>query len=191
MSFEIIISKINRELISAFATLDSWFDRPVEMLHERSSSRWTPAEILEHVMLTNHYLLILIEKGSKRALARANDHDLSQALTGYSLETHALESIGKHGSFSWARPEHMEPTGSKSLEEIRKELRDQLYRCLYQLELLCEGQGVTYRLTMSVNGTGKLDVYQYIYFLALHAKRHITQLEKVKAASVWEWPFHI
>jgi hypothetical protein len=29
---------------------------------------------------------------------------------------------------------------------------------------------------MTVNGLGKIDVYEYIYFLARHAQRHITQM---------------
>jgi hypothetical protein len=31
---------------------------------------------------------------------------------------------------------------------------------------------------MSVNGLGKLNVYEYIYFLAQHGRRHSTQMEK-------------
>lgn len=34
---------------------------------------------------------------------------------------------------------------------------------------------------MTVNGLGKLDVYEYLYFLAAHGKRHVAQLERVKA----------
>jgi hypothetical protein len=33
---------------------------------------------------------------------------------------------------------------------------------------------------MSVNNLGKLDVYQYIYFLSLHAERHLQQLKKIE-----------
>lgn len=177
MSIEITISKINRELISAFAVLDSWFDRSEALLRQRSSSRWCPAEILEHVMLTNHYLLILIEKGSSKALKLAGEIDLAHEVKQYQFDSGALEAIGEPGSFAWERPEHMEPTGSRPLAEVREALRNQLYRCLCQLDMLCKGQGIAYRISMSVNGLGKLDIYQYIYFLALHVKRHLRQLE--------------
>jgi hypothetical protein len=33
---------------------------------------------------------------------------------------------------------------------------------------------------MSVNNIGKIDVYHYICFLVQHAKRHITQMEKIR-----------
>jgi hypothetical protein len=177
-NIEMTISKINRELISAFALLDSWFDHEERFLHLKTTDRWSPADILEHVMLTNHYLLILIEKGCDRAKAIANDTDLEEALQNYQFDVQGLEEIGKHKSFAWERPSHMEPTGTRTLGEIRKELRQQLYRCLCTLDSLCRGEGILHHTTMSVNRLGKLDVYQYIYFLALHAKRHITQLEK-------------
>jgi hypothetical protein len=178
MSIEITISKINRELISAFAMLDSWFDRDEGILQNKNTGRWSIADTLEHVMLTNHYLLILIEKGSKKALRAALEKDLTAMLADYRLDSAALEQVGEPGVFHWHRPEHMEPSGTRPLAEVRAELRQQLYRCLCQLDLLCHGQGIAYRMTMSVNQLGKLDVYQYIYFLALHVKRHLSQMEK-------------
>jgi hypothetical protein len=30
---------------------------------------------------------------------------------------------------------------------------------------------------MSVNNLGKLNVYEYVYFLAQHARRHLTQMQ--------------
>jgi hypothetical protein len=178
MSIDITISKINRELISAFAVLDSWFDRDEALLWQRSSARWCPAEILEHVMLTNHYLLMLIEKGSSKALKLAGEKDLTHEVKHYQFNSVALEAIAAPEAFTWDRPDHMEPTGTKPLAEVREELRNQLYRCLCQLDMLCQGQGIAYRISMSVNNLGKLDMYQYIYFLALHVNRHLRQLDK-------------
>ena len=40
------------------------------------------------------------------------------------------------------------------------------------------GEGVLYQTTMSVNNLGKIDVYEYIYFLARHAQRHLEQMER-------------
>ena len=33
---------------------------------------------------------------------------------------------------------------------------------------------------MTVNDLGKIDVYQYIYFLVKHAERHIVQMLKIE-----------
>jgi hypothetical protein len=180
MTLTTILSTINNHLISAFAVLDNWFDHDEKFLTEKFSAEWCPAEILEHVMLTNHYLLVLIEKGSVKARNKAGDVDLSEILNTYRFETDALDTIAKPGAFVWDAPAHMVPTGDKGLTEIRSELRDQLYRCLCQLDLLANGEGILHKITMSVNGLGKLDVYQYLYFLALHIKRHNRQIEDKK-----------
>ena len=165
-------------MISSFASLDSWFDRDEKFLSERPDERWSASQILEHVMLTNQYLLILIEKGTQRAKSIAKEKDFSDQLSQYAFETSALREVGIYKSFPWENPEHMEPKGVRPLREIRKELRGQLHQCLCILDSICNGEGVLYRITMTVNNLGKLDVYQYIYFLVLHVKRHITQLEK-------------
>lgn len=177
-SIQTTILKIHRELISTFASLDSWFDREEKFLFEKPDERWSAAEILEHVMLTNQYLLILIDKGTRRAKSLAKEKDLNAELSNYDFENSALRDVGVYKSFPWEHPGHMEPKGTKPLDEVRKELRDQLHQCLCILDSICSGEGVLYRITMTVNNLGKLDVYQYIYFLVLHIKRHITQLEK-------------
>ena len=40
------------------------------------------------------------------------------------------------------------------------------------------GEGLLYKTTMTVNELGKINVYEYIYFLSLHAQRHVTQMKK-------------
>ncbi len=64
--------------------------------------------------------------------------------------------------------------------EIRHELEQQLKQCHTHLLTLQRGEGVLYKTMMSVNNLGKIDVYHYIYFLVQHAKRHITQMERVE-----------
>lgn len=73
----------------------------------------------------------------------------------------------------------MEPTGDKELGQIRTLLKEQISECRELLKELANGEGLLYTTTMTVNNLGKLDVYQYIYFLCQHAKRHIVQMQKV------------
>jgi hypothetical protein len=177
MTIQSTILKINRELISAFAILDGYFDSDEKFLYDKTASRWNVAQILEHVMLTNQYLLILIDKGAARALTLAQDnYDYIEAAKDYQLESPSLLAIGVHKSFEWENPAHMEPTCSRPVNEIRIELRDQLHQCLCLLDSLRNGEGMLYKMTMTVNNLGKLDVYQYMYFLVLHLKRHLAQL---------------
>ena len=72
----------------------------------------------------------------------------------------------------------MEPNGEKTLLEVRQQLKEQLQQCLGYLDALKDGEGILYKTKMSVNDLGKIDVYEYIYFLAQHGQRHITEMTK-------------
>jgi hypothetical protein len=56
-----------------------------------------------------------------------------------------------------------------------------LGECLIQLERLGNGVGALCRVTMTVNDLGKIDLYQWLYFLAQHARRHLAQLVAAEA----------
>ena len=180
MTIDNIIATIRNELIRSISCLDEWFDKDEPLLdHRPAGSEWNVRELLEHVMLTNRFLLILIDKGSSKALRQPYDGDFSEMLENYRLENGTMLEIGIHKSFDWHRREHMAPTGELPLCDVRDEIRDQLNRCLIHLELLQNGEGLLIKTTMNVNSLGKLDVYQYIYFLALHVRRHLQQLESI------------
>ena len=138
-------------------------------------------KILEHISLTNHFLLILIRKGTGKALEASVKNDYSHLLVNYDLDWTRLKQIGQHKSFTWNRPKHMEPTAAVDLITIRNKLHDQLKECQDYLSRLKNGEGVLYKTTMTVNALGKIDVYHYILFLVQHAKRHLTQMEKIKS----------
>ncbi|TGE08485.1 DinB family protein [Hymenobacter fodinae] len=174
-----LLAHIRTELEQAFAQLDDWFAAPAAARHFRpADGGWTGDEILKHTALTNHFLLILIEKATTKALRNSAGLDLAQELGQYQFKQTLLEEVGISRSFPWVRPEHMEPRGQKSPAEVQTPLREQLQQCLRSLARLPNGEGVLYRTTMSVNGLGKLDVYEYLYFLAKHAKRHVMQLAR-------------
>lgn len=183
MPLEHIIINLKRELIRTFAVVDEWFDKEHSLRYYKpSAGGWCVNEVLEHVMLTNHFLLIIIEKGTMKALKKSQGMpDASCWPENYSLNNTALHQIADPNAFAWQRPEHHQPSGRQELWEIRREIRSHLDQCLITLELLPNGEGTLHHTTMSVNNLGKLDVYQYVYFLALHAQRHLRQMEKIKA----------
>lgn len=174
-----IIFEIRHTLETATRLVDAWFDKPVAPRQFRPSNNgWTIDEILEHISLTSHFLLKLIDKGADKALRNVNNLDLAQELAQYVFERDKLDEIGLYKSFEWIRPKHMEPTGTADMTEIRRLIQTQRDRCLEWLDKMPNGEGILYRTTMSVNNMGKIDVYQYIYFLAQHAKRHLAQMER-------------
>ena len=172
------ISRIERELHATFDEVERWFEIESDVLdYKPLTGGWSVAQILEHIVLTSHFLLILIDKGAAKALKNTNGLDLKEELENYQFDLEGIEDIGVTKSFSWIRPEHMEPTGSRALSDIRGELNTQRQRIVEHLRRLSNGEGILYKTTMSVNNLGKIDVYQYIYFLIKHAQRHVQQME--------------
>lgn len=179
MSIQTTITTVQASLTSTFAALDAWFELPADLRAYRpASGGWSADEILEHVVLTNHFLLILIQKATRKALKNASGTDLAVAVAQHTFQLEKLRDIGQPQAFSWIRPEHMEPTGTRPTAETRAQLRRQEAECLGLLAELPNGEGLLYRTTMSVNGLGKIDVYEYLYFLAQHGQRHLTQLSQ-------------
>lgn len=179
MEIRAIIADIRDNLRTTFSEIDLWFDRDAGLRAYRpQSGGWTINEILEHIGLTNHFLLIFIEKGTRKALDKAEQSDLAEALRGYIFHKDKLTEVGLHQSFDWIRPEHMEPKGQRTLPEVRTQLNALLNTCYTCLDKMPNSKGAFYKTTMTVNDLGKIDVYEYIYFLAQHGRRHITQMEK-------------
>ena len=189
MTAENIIITIRNELIGSISILDGWFDKDDTLIdHKPTSGDWCVRELLEHVMLTNRFLMNFIDQGSADAMRQSIAGDFRDFIENYCLENLALTDVGIHRSFYSTIHDHMAPTGKASLSEVRREIREQLDRCLIHLELLRNGEGILYKTNMSVSGFGKLDVYQNIYFLAHHVMRYVHQLEKIEEDydNAWE-----
>ncbi|MEM7372243.1 MAG: hypothetical protein AAF587_26735 [Bacteroidota bacterium] len=123
------------------------------------------------------------KKGATKALKNTQKRDLSTELQAYELSPQKLEEIALHKSFPWIRPDHMKPTGTADLAQVQRDFLQHMQTCQAVLDQLPNGEGVLYKTSMSVNDIGKLDVYQYILFLARHAQRHVQQMKHV----VKEW----
>jgi hypothetical protein len=180
MTIEQTITFIDHELKETLQEYETWFLLEDEVRNYKPQQGWSIEQILEHVTLKNHFLLILIRKGKKKALDLSFKQDWKQLTETYQYHLNELEAIAMHQSFEWIRPEHMEPTGDKDTSQIRSLLKEQVTESGDILNELRNGEGLLYKTTMSVNNLGKIDVYQYIYFLCQHAKRHVTQMQKVK-----------
>jgi hypothetical protein len=175
---EDFMSKIRTELISTFDEVLGWFDINDDQLHAMpEQGGWSIAQVLEHISLTNQYLLILIRKGTIKALEKSRDESYRDLLAGYEPDWQKLELIAQPGAFKWHRPEHMEPAGSIDMSVLKKTLQLQVKECQDLLDQLKNGEGILHKTMMTVNSLGKLDVYQYIYFLVQHARRHLVQME--------------
>jgi len=174
-----LLADLRSFVTDTFAQIDTWFDQPADLrAFSPADGGWTTDEVLIHIGLTNHYLLILIEKGTAKALANTQGIDLAAELARYQFPHAKLAAIGTLHAFDWVRPAHMEPRDHpQPLPAVRQQLRTQVAQTLACLDRLPNGEGVLYHTTMTVNGLGKINVYEYIYFLAQHARRHLTQMQ--------------
>lgn len=163
-----------------FGALRGWAVKDRELRkHAAPGEPWCVDAILEHVFLANHYLLMLIEKGRKKAL-QSDPSSIKTALDSYTLSIPRLDEIGINDSFAWECPAHMVPTGTKAADETARDIEAQAEILYGNLAMMKNGEGILRKIHMSVNRLGSLDVYQYIYFLLLHARRHIQQMEKIE-----------
>jgi len=175
------IELIRSHLISTLQDIDKWFDEPEYLrTYKPVEGGWSINEILEHIHLASHYLLILIEKGKIKALKNVQKRDLKTEIAKHKFGSVKLDEIGISQRFNWFRPDHMAPTGQVNFAVTRKGLHEQLKLCLDCLALLKNGEGLLYLTTMSVNNLGKINVYDYIYFLSKHAERHNQQMRRVQ-----------
>lgn len=86
-----LIQNIKTHLKLSFDGVNKWFDKDKETLNfQPSNGGWTVQQILEHIYLTNFYLLILIEKGAKKAMRNYQNLDLSLEIKNYNLDKESL-----------------------------------------------------------------------------------------------------
>lgn len=177
MNLEEYIQNIQTHLIITHSKVLDWFEEDLHLRKFRpKDAGWTINEVLEHIALTSRYLMILIDKGADKALRNIHELSLEELKSNFDYDLASIEEIGIHKSFEWIRPEHMEPSGKKSDLEVKDELISQIQRCLNHLDQLKNGEGLLYKTTMTVNELGKINVYEYIYFLSKHAERHLHQM---------------
>jgi hypothetical protein len=147
-----------------------------------SPGAWTILEIAEHVTLTNHFLLLLVEKIAQRARRRSGAGELDPPPPS---RFDALERLALP-DFRWESPEHMRPSGSLDANSVCERLASQRDRVLTLLREFPCGEGALHRIRMSVVGPDeRLDLYQFVGVIALHAERHAEQARRnaIAAAS--------
>lgn len=176
MPYQATIATVAQSLTDVFAAIDACFDLPAECrAYQPLDKGWSIDEILEHITLTNHYLMLVIRRGRDKVLKRAQ----MQSVTGAESDLEPILHIGDPDTFPWVRPEHMEPTRTQSAQAVRQRMHHQGRECIDILNSMGNGEGSLHRVTMSVQSLGKLDLYQWLYFLAQHAHRHSVEIERI------------
>lgn len=176
-----VMSRIKDEMFITFNDVMKWFNAGDAMMQYRpANGGWTIAEVLEHITLTNFYLLLLIRKAALKSLQHSMDNDYRDVLQSYEFDWEKMQVISNRDAADWSTPEQMIPSGTVATGNIKATLRRQLVECVGLLDDLKNGEGILQTTMMNVYGLGKIDVYQHIYFLVQHTKRHIGQMRAVR-----------
>src|SRR5687768_9948839 len=139
MPYERTIASIRQSLKDTFRDIDLWFDKPEELRNYKpTSGGWSIGEVLEHISLTDHFLMLTLTKWVAIAMRRASR---GVPIPDAESDLDRLDRIGVRGSFVWDRPAHMEPTGRPGPAEVRAALGGQLTECLRLLEQMDGGEG--------------------------------------------------
>jgi hypothetical protein len=178
MPFEKTIQRVETDLISTFDRLDSFFQLSKDMrAFQPAAGEWCIDEILEHITLTNHFLMITLKQSLDKVLKRAQ----TQAIPEGESDLDRIVHVSDPDAFAWIRPEHMEPTRMVTRDDVKIKLATQRDECLDILTRIQHGEGSLHHVRMSVQDLGKLDLYQRLYFIVQHAKRHVVEMERIQA----------
>lgn len=175
MPFQATITRLQTELDQTFYRLDDFFELPMEVrtIHP-APEEWCIDQILEHITLTNRFLMITLSQSLEKALRRAQ----TQPLPTDPSDLEKILVIGNPDAFAWIRPEHMQPVGIP-IAETKALLQSQHQECSRILAQLPNGEGALHKVRMSVQELGHLDMYQWLYFIIQHAQRHIIEMERI------------
>jgi hypothetical protein len=176
MNINTMITTLKRDVIRAFATLDSWFDKDESFFHYEPPEQNRVLEIMNRTQAINSQLLSLINNGCKEALREARMRETHLTTEAYVFKGMSIEDPAIAEFLN--KLHDVKNDSSNSLESIREELRDQLYRSLCQLELLRNGEGALHGL--SLHDTHKIDIYQLIHLLSVNVWKSVVQLKKLE-----------
>jgi hypothetical protein len=175
------IEIISNELESAYSYLGALCRKDHDYLKQKLpyDDSWTILEHVEHIYLAGYFLLLTLEKSISKCLKRKKE-------LHYSAEVGHLEKIKEistPGLFPWHSPQHMIPNKKLPKAEIERKLQEQAVRLENLLCQVSDGSGTLCKVTMTVHKLGKIDVYQWAYFLTQHAKYHLKYILAIEGKS--------
>lgn len=97
MAYRATIATVRKSVQETSAEVDRWFDRPSQLLGFRPpGGGWSIEQILEHISLTSHFLLLTVERHSRIALHRFRRGD---RIPEGESDLEGMAAIGRSGSF--------------------------------------------------------------------------------------------
>lgn len=144
--------------------------------HRASPERWSAAEIVEHLSITEEQSVRLFRK----LLGRAGDVSCAGAVAVFepvSIDEHVERSRAE----KYEAPDVVRPKGDATLADSLARLaasRAALHELRERIEAIdCRALIFPHPLF------GPLDLYEWLAFIGAHEERHLAQLEALRAAA--------
>jgi hypothetical protein len=137
---------------------------------------WSVAEVLEH--------LSRVEKGIAKLVALKVGELQTLPEPPHEAEEMVAIDLGKFGivetpSMKLAAPDRVAPLGEMSSEDARSALSETRGVLLDQLHA---GDGLAYSSVRHPHPfLGELDLYEWVYFVGAHERRHLAQVRAIAA----------
>ena len=133
--------------------------------------RWSVAECLEHITVTEEFLFKMVSDDMKKAPAEPSDP------TAEKVADDKVLAMVTDRSQRFQAPEPVRPTGRWGTpQDTLKEFLELRARTL---DYLKSTPGL--RAHISDSPLGKLDAYQRLLFISGHSERHFKQMQEVMA----------
>ena len=155
-------------LLSAVSALppERWTERP-------DPSRWSVADLFEHLCKVEHSCAQVIARGVAAARAAGHPEETESHSVLGTLDTFAILDRSQRRE----APERVAPTGTWSANEARENLsasRAELH------EAMRAGDGLQLgTIHQSHARLGELDLYGWILFIGKHEARHVQQAREI------------
>ena len=130
---------------------------------------WTPAELLEHLSLTESGICRMFEI----MLSRPGVADAGNGFQPFSLDELAAQAAGR----MFQAPERIAPQGKTTLAASLESLK-QSRAAMHALRPRIEAADLSQQ-TMPHPAFGPINGYQWLAFLGAHEARHAAQLKRI------------
>ena len=175
------IEIISNEFKCAYSYLGHLCRKDLDYLKQKlpNDDSWTILEHVEHTYLTSYFLLLTLEKSVAKCLQRKKELHFSADVGDFEK----IKEIAIPGIFPWHPPQHMIPNKKLAKAEIERKLQEQTVQLDNLLHQVSDGSGTLCKVAMTVHELGKIDVYQWAYFLTQHANYHIKFIVSIAGKS--------
>ena len=168
---------LQQELQLAFSEGESLLLKYENQLKNKpESSISSNIEKLDRCLLLNHYCFLIIERKLSSASYKVDHSNLSNTPCEYTLHPEWITEKSLFRTLKWMRPQHLNPSSSKSIPTLLHEFQGQYQRALLALQRFTFTEKAPNPNRKNTHSKSNPDVYHYLWFMAAQMRKQLSQL---------------